>query len=424
MPAILAALFRFIALLVGVLFAAVGLDSPVEHWTNEEIVEQNYQEAQAEFDAIIGSSATIGTSTVLEAIVRAADGPQATTTIAEQILIPFVATTSKPATTEKPKPVAKPTAPTPTPSKPVAVVPTKPIVVAPTKPTPITPTIPTTTTPTPAQTTPATTPVAPATPKPAATSTKPLQLSDIIPTAPKSTPESAVVRISCVKESGKSMELQSGSGVFVSSKGYILTNSHVAFPISEGTYDCIVTEASNPSVGYEPEVVYISKAWTDDFAAEMRRGVLPAHTGENDIAILRAKRSINPAIPLPKSFPHIKTSSAEPSVGDRIKTWGYPAARTGSLIDDLANPIVSGSAKIAALYSFASGGIDVIETTKTATARQGSSGGAILSSNGELVGLTAAVLERNGDSVITGLTMSYIRSHLTSDGVDPDDYLK
>lgn len=392
MPALLAALFRFIALLVGVLFAAVGLDSPVEHWTNEEIVEQNYLDAQAEFDAIIGSSATIGTSTVLEAIVRAADGPRATTTIAEQILIPFVATTTKPATSEKPEP----TKPTPAPSKPV-VPPT----------TPVPPTV-----------------VAPTTPKPVATSTKPLELSDIIPTAPNSIPQSAVVRISCVKESGKSMELQNGSGVFVSSKGYILTNSHVAFPVSEGTYDCIVTEALNPSVGYEPEVIYISKAWTDDFAAEMRRGALPAHTGENDIAILRAKRSINPAIPLPKSFPYIKVSSAEPLIGDKIKTWGYPAARTGSLIDDLANPIVGDSAKIAALYSFAGGGMDVIETTETATARQGSSGGAILASNGELIGLTAAVLERNGDSVITGLTMSYIRSHLISDGVDPNDYLK
>jgi S1-C subfamily serine protease len=417
MPALLAALFRFIALLVGVLFAAVGLDSPVEHWTNEEIVEQNYQDAQAEFDAIIGSSATIGTSTVLEAIVRAADGPRATTTIAEQILIPFVATSTKPSTTEKPqpsKPVLAPVKPVVPPTKPTPV---KPVVPDP-APVQTTPTIPTTTTPAPV------TSVAPTTPKPAATSTKPLELSDIIPSAPKSTPQSAVVRISCVKESGKSMELQNGSGVFVSPKGYILTNSHVAFPISEGTYDCIVTEASNPSVGYEAEVVYISKAWMDDFAAEMRRGVLPAHTGENDIAILRAKRSINPAIPLPKSFPYIKTSSTEPSVGDRIKTWGYPAARTGSLIDDLANPIVGDSAKIAALYSFAGGGMDVIETTKTATARQGSSGGAILASNGELVGLTAAVLERNGDSVITGLTMSYIRSHLTSDGVDPDDYLK
>jgi S1-C subfamily serine protease len=399
MPALLAALFRFIALLVGVLFAAVGLDSPVEHWTNEEIVEQNYQDAQAEFDAIIGSSATIGTSTVLEAIVRAADGPRATTTIAEQILIPFVATPTKPTPATKPQP----SKPTTTPSKPV---------VPPTTPTSTTPVVPT-----PTQT-------APTTPQPVATSTKPLELSDIIPTAPKSTPQSAVVRISCVKESGKSMELQNGSGVFVSSKGYILTNSHVAFPVSEGTYDCIVTEASNPSVGYEPEVIYISKAWTDDFAAEMRRGVLPSHTGENDVAILRAKRSINPAIPLPKSFPYIKVSSAEPSIGDKIKTWGYPAARTGSLIDDLANPIVGDSAKIAALYSFAGGGMDVIETTETATARQGSSGGAILASNGELIGLTAAVLERNGDSVITGLTMSYIRSHLTSDGVDPDDYLK
>jgi S1-C subfamily serine protease len=406
MPAILAALFRFIALLVGVLFAAVGLDSPVEHWTNEEIVEQNYQDAQAEFDAIIGSSASVGTSTVLEAIVRAADGPKATTTIAEQILIPFVATSSKPVVAvEKPKP----TIPTPTPSKP----PVTPAVPAPTSPTIPTPSLPTTPSPT-----------IPKPQAPTTTPTKPLELSDIIPTTPKSTPESAVVRISCVKESGKSMELQNGSGVFVSPKGYILTNSHVAFPVSEGTYDCIVTEASNPSVGYEPELVYISEAWMDDFAAEMRRGALPAHTGENDIAILRAKRSVNPAIPLPKAFPFIKVSSSEPSVGDRVRTWGYPAARTGSLIDDLSNPIVSDSAKIAALYSFVGGGMDVIETTETATARQGSSGGAILSSNGELIGLTAAILERNGDSVITGLTMSYIRDHLTSDGIDPDDYLK
>lgn len=386
MPALFAALFRFIALLVGVLFAAVGLDSPVEHWTNEEIVEQNYQTAQAEFDAIIGSSATIGTSTVLEAIVRAADGPKATTTITQQILIPFIATSSKPVVeVEKPKPTI------PTPSLP----------------TPTTPS-----------------PVVPKPQTPAATPTKPLELSDIIPTTLKSTPESAVVRISCVKESGKSMELQNGSGVFVSAKGYILTNSHVAFPVSEGTYDCIVTEASNPSVGYEPEVVYISEAWMDDFAAEMRRGALPAHTGENDIAILRAKRSVNPAIPLPKTFPFIKVSTSEPSVGDRVRTWGYPAARTGSLIDDLSNPIVGDSAKIAALYSFIGGGMDVIETTETATARQGSSGGAILSSSGELIGLTAAILERNGDSVITGLTMSYIRDHLISDGIDPDDYFK
>lgn len=398
MPALFAALFRFIALLVGVLFAAVGLDSPVEDWTNQEIVEQNYQDAQAEFDAIIGASTSIGTSTVLEAIMRAADGPKSTTTVTIPPLVPFVpevpkATSTKPVLTPpKPTPIVPPVITTPVVVPPVIV---SPVVVTP-----------------------------PVTPKPAATTTKPLDLSDIIPTTPKSTPESAVVRISCVKESGRSMELQNGSGVFVSSKGYILTNSHVAFPVSEGNYDCIVTEAANPSVGYEPEVVYISEDWLDDFAAQMRRGVLPAHTGENDIAILRAKRSVNPAIPLPKAFPYIKISSSEPSVGDRIRTWGYPAARTGSLIDDLSNPIVSDSAKIAALYSFIGGGMDVIETTETSTARQGSSGGAILSNSGELVGLTAAVLERNGDSVITGLTMSYVREHLTSNGIDPDDYLR
>jgi hypothetical protein len=143
---------------------------------------------------------------------------------------------------------------------------------------------------------------------------------------------------------------------------------------------------------------------------------LPASTGEHDIAIVQLNESINPAILLPDRFPYVEVSECTASVGDRISTWGYPGTRTGNILSDLRNSLVTDDTRIKATYSFDGGDVDVIETGETRSAQQGSSGGAILFDDGTLGGIIAAMLERDGDNVLTGLSIDYITRLLSQEG--------
>jgi hypothetical protein len=392
MPQILSAFIRFIALLVGVLLAYVGVESPLERWTDPEVFEQIQEDAQTEYDKIIDSQSGTATTTALLDAIKPDD---------HSMLLEDIVGTSTPlfpvekATTTITQiiPVPKPIVPKPAP---VPVVIPTPVII----PTP-----------------------APIVEEPvieeAPEDSRPETFEEFItPDKNKDLhdPYSAVVRISCTKANGAATELLSGSGVIISPRGYVLTNAHVGYFFSNDEYDCIITETANATIGYKGIIKFISQSWLDDFEDDVVAGVLPASTGEHDIAVVQLNESINPAILLPDEFPHIEVSECTARVGDDITTWGYPGTRTGNILDDLRNSLVTDETSIKATYSFAGGNVDVIETGETRTARQGSSGGAFLFEDGTLAGIIATTLNRDGDDVLTGLSMDYITRLLSEEG--------
>lgn len=371
MPQLLSVLIRLIALLIGVLFSYVGLESPLAHWADTENTNQIYENAEREYNEIISSANTATTSSVLDAIKPNDD---------LQTLEEIIGTTTPVIPAEKiefpiihPKPAPLPLTPKPEPE-----------------------------------------------PEP-----EPYEevLEPVLQTNPNiHDPHSAVVRISCTKEFGQSTELLSGSGVLISPKGYLITNAHVGYFFTNNDYDCIITESENAAVGYKGEVQFISDSWLSNFEDDIENGHLPPSTGEHDLAIIKISESINPAILLPDMFPYIEVSSCAAEEGDRISTWGYPGTHTGNILDDIRNELVTDTTTVAATYSFDGGDVDVIETKETDSARQGSSGGGILFRDGTLAGVIVTTLVRDGDDVLTGLSVQYARRLLQDEGANITRY--
>lgn len=239
-----------------------------------------------------------------------------------------------------------------------------------------------------------------------------------------SDPTAALVNIFCTFINPDFIRTTTGSGFFIDDDGVILTNAHIAqFLLMEasddfGETECVVRTGNPATAQYEAELLYISPAWIQANAHTFSQAV-PMGTGERDYALLYVDRTIDGS-PLPAVFPSLSvdTELLPTSIKEATVTAaGYPAdalIEEGSRAELLPR---QAETTVSELYTFGSNYADVFSIRGSVVGAQGASGGPVVNSEGEVIGLitTRGDDEVDGAGSLRAITLSYIERTITEE---------
>ena len=138
--------------------------------------------------------------------------------------------------------------------------------------------------------------------------------------------------------------ISSGSGFVVSTDGYIATNHHVI----DG---CSFVESQKERL----EIVAVDKL--------------------NDLAVLRSKK---------KSDDYLILNTSSPNLSDKVRVYGYP------LVSMLGENLSATSGEVSSLSGYQG---DFSQFTISAPIQPGNSGGPVLNTNNEVIGIIIATLD-------------------------------
>jgi S1-C subfamily serine protease len=202
----------------------------------------------------------------------------------------------------------------------------------------------------------------------------------------------ALVNILCDTKFGGPLSPISGSGVIVSSDGVILTNAHIAqfFLLKDldgkNSVQCVIRTGSPAYATYNAELLYISPIWVSQNKSILLEAE-PKGSGEHDYAFLRITGRIDDsAMPASIPFLPISLSEADPT-GQFALLAAYPAGFLGgqSIVQDLFQS--SAETTIQKVFTFSKNTSDVLSVPGTIISQKGSSGGAVVNSVGQLMGI-------------------------------------
>ena len=232
-----------------------------------------------------------------------------------------------------------------------------------------------------------------------------------------SDPLSALVNIFCTFETDEYIRTTTGTGFFIDADGVIMTNAHIAqFLLLEktdsfGDANCIVRVGSPASARYTADLLYIPPTWIQENAS-LIEDATPMGTGERDYALLYVSGDVE-GWPLPAQFPALSFDDdlLPTSVKDNeVTAAGYPA--TDLLSNGPKTDLVAKLAptSISELYTFGSNYADVFSVKGSDVGAQGSSGGPIVSKDGEVIGMiaTRGDDEVDGAGSLRAITLSHI----------------
>ncbi len=243
-------------------------------------------------------------------------------------------------------------------------------------------------------------------------------LGSVEPVRPASAPiKETLVNIFCEYTTDALVRSTTGSGFFIGTDGVILTNAHVAqFLLLEdmsdnATTECIVRTGSPASPTYEAELLYISPAWVYEHA-DLVTAAKPRGTGERDYALLYATRRIDNQ-PMFNVIPAIQPNVSLPPrslYGDPVTIGGYPSNTiiAGDLTFTPQQRVATSS--IFDLFTFGSNYADLFSLTGTAIGVSGVSGGPVLNTDGDAIGIivTRGDDSTQGDGSLNAITISYV----------------
>ena len=241
-------------------------------------------------------------------------------------------------------------------------------------------------------------PVHTETPKTAVVSTRPVSAPVIDtpvpgvddPSEPLRALRGALVNILCISHKS-GLRGSTGSGVLIDSRGIILTVAHVAQSellseaLGSDVFTCTVRTGSPARNAYHAKLIYISEPWLRKNSTTLISSQ-PTGTGENDFALLAITDSAN-GNPLPSQFPFVTLSDNRATVGDSVGIGGYAAQYLTSpqIRTALSPTFVMGV--LTGAYTFTSTTQDVLALLGHEAAQEGSSGGGVVNTDGNLIGL-------------------------------------
>jgi len=223
---------------------------------------------------------------------------------------------------------------------------------------------------------------------------------------------SATVNVYCTYRSGKRSYSATGSGVFVGSRGVVLTNAHVALPFlledtkGEDIANCHIRTGSPAKAAYRASLLYLDPSWIEKNLETIEEGALRG-TGEGDFALLYVKDApagtVFPGLPVPFVYAPINES-------DDVILSGYPAENMSFKSTAKRLPYKAARSEIVSLYSFLDPYVDMVTIRGTELSRSGVSGGPVARASGELLGLMTAVenAKKKDDRKLRAITLSYI----------------
>lgn len=231
--------------------------------------------------------------------------------------------------------------------------------------------------------------------------------------------KAATVNILCRMQRGGQIAHYTGSGVVIDPSGIVLTNAHVAEHVmleQAGHERCFVRTGSPASNSYKAKLVYLPSTWIHNNSNNLALQNITGN-GENDYAILKITERVSAdAYDVP--MPYIPVDSRILSIGDSLTLIGYPLlSQSVSFLESGLYSLEETSA-ITSVSGYDGRSPDVITTSPTPLATHGSSGGAMIGSDGKLIGLMDAAITDgySGRPAIQGITVSYIERSLVAQG--------
>ena len=235
----------------------------------------------------------------------------------------------------------------------------------------------------------------------------------------------SLVNILCTTGGGGYFAPISGSGVFIDTRGIILTNAHVGqylllrdYP-TPNNVDCVVRTGSPATAQYRARLLYLPPAWIDQNASQIK-ATEAMGTGENDYALLLVTSRTNGAS-LPPSFPALTLKLSPPSSGDHVIVAAYPAQYLGGATIQQNLYASSAVTTVQTLYTFSTTAspIDAVSISSSIVSQSGSSGGAVArAQDGALLGIIAT--ETSGtttaDRLLRAITLGHIDRSLAKYG--------
>lgn len=228
--------------------------------------------------------------------------------------------------------------------------------------------------------------------------------------------EESIVNVFCTMRTKNSVRATSGSGVFISDTGVILTNAHIAQFLllaepSRGITTKCTIRAGNPAVAtYYADLLYIPPLWVNENAAQLH-AEQPSGTGERDYALLYVTEAVKGS--LPSSFPALPpnvTPLGKKAKNQVVRAAGFPAEiiKTEGLKATLRATVATTT--ITELFTYTKDKVDLVGIAPSAVGEQGSSGGPIVSLNREVIGLIATRGNEatDGAKSLRAITLPYI----------------
>lgn len=245
----------------------------------------------------------------------------------------------------------------------------------------------------------------------------PLRTSDLYIQATTSPAQDATVNLLCRLKSGNKQYTTSGSGVFVSERGVILTNAHVAqyflFTSGKGRVrgSCEVRTGSPAKKAYTAELLYLPSSWIDANADALKKQERKG-SGEGDFALIYVTGATKGGT-LPERFPYVQPSFLAPVQGDTVTISGYPTY--GRKLKDIQKKLqqVTTTSTIANVRSFSpSESIPELMTiASSSVASAGVSGGPVLRADNTLGGIVVT----KSDMQLRAITPFHMNSHITAE---------
>ncbi len=238
--------------------------------------------------------------------------------------------------------------------------------------------------------------------------------SPIVPADPVA---DATVNLFCRLKSGNKVYTTTGTGVFISERGAILTNAHVAqyFLLAAGKGrvrgECSVRTGSPAEDAYTASVLYLPPAWIEaNKEALLKRR--PKGTGENDFALLYITDAKKGAM-LPTRFPALPLSYLYSLEGDAVTVAGYATEGLETSEIRYTLPLRLATTSVTNVRGFARSGADVLTLASSTAASAGVSGGPVIRADGALAGIVVA----KSEAVLRAITVPYINRALMEQGI-------